>query len=352
MVEVAWDERDGPAGVALVARGVPPGWSASARVVPSDVLRGGMPPAGRAGMAGRWADDGDGARFVPRFAFLPGRSYTVLDGEDRPVATLTAAPAPGRPTARVVGIEPALSVVPRNLLRFHVRFSAPMAEGAATRHLRLEDATSGLVLRDALFALDPELWDEARCELTVLLDPARIKRGLAPHREAGYPLREGGSVRLVVEAGYPDAAGHPLVEGAEAVYAVGPDLRGRVDPGAWTVGAVVPGRRDSLVVAFGRPLDRRLVARSLRVVHEGSGVVAGAVDVAADGTRWRFTPAAPWAPWAPGGLALVVDPGLEDVAGNAVARAFDRDLADPTDTALPAGRAPVLPVPSVKTGPE
>jgi hypothetical protein len=39
----------------------------------------------------------------------------------------------------------------------------------------------------------------------------------------------------------------------------------------------------------------------------------------------------PRQPWAPAAHQLIVDPVLEDLAGNSVSRVFDRDLARPED---------------------
>jgi hypothetical protein len=42
-------------------------------------------------------------------------------------------------------------------------------------------------------------------------------------------------------------------------------------------------------------------------------------------TEWRLTPREPWKP---GDYKLVVDTGLEDVAGNHIGEAFDIDVFD------------------------
>ena len=80
--------------------------------------------------------------------------------------------------------------------------------------------------------MHPELWDPSRRRLTVLFDPARIKRGLAPHHEVGYPLGAGVAVDVVVDEGLRDAEGRPLVEPHTRRYEVGP------------VGSCPSGRRD------------------------------------------------------------------------------------------------------------
>ena len=107
--------------------------------------------------------------------------------------------------------------MPRNLLRCYVEFSAPMREAGAT-HVRLLDA-DGAPLVGALLATEYELWDPDRRRLTVLLDPARIKRGLvAPSRGRVPACGEGESVTLVVDAEFPDARAGRCAPGATRTW--------------------------------------------------------------------------------------------------------------------------------------
>ena len=76
-----------------------------------------------------------------------------------------------------------------------------MSQGYAAEQVRLA-RDDGSVLAGALLPTEHELWDASRRRLTVLLDPARIKRGLPAHREAGYPLRPGQSFRLSSATGF------------------------------------------------------------------------------------------------------------------------------------------------------
>ena len=329
-MQVGWAERGGA--VVLVVRGLPAG--SRPRVLPAELLDAGRTPAARPGMAGRWQTADGEVVFEPRFPLVPDTGYAVVADDD--VVVLRTPPVPGRRRTRVVAVEPALDVVPRNLLRFQVQFSAPMAGGWAGRCVRLERADTGDVLTGALLSLDPELWDARHRRLTVLLDPARIKRGLLPHAEAGYPLTEGEEVRLVVDAGFPDAEGRGLVAAASASFRVGADLRGRVRPDDWTIATPPAATRQPLRIAFDRPLDRRLVQRCVRVLD-----VRSAATAAPDGRGLAFLPDAPWPP---GPVRIAVDPALEDVAGNSVARVFDRDLRDPADDPLEVPGVVVLTV--------
>lgn len=277
-------------------------------------------PAGAAALAGAPATAGDVLRdagdlcFVPRFGFLPGTEYVVsVDGTG---AGSVWCPRPdARPTTEVLAIHPTAAVVPRNLLRCYVTFSAPMGDGDAAAHVSL--VTDDGPLPAVLLSTEYELWDADRRRLTVLLDPARIKRGLVGHRELGYPLRDGMRVRLRVDRGFRDATGTQLVADAEREYRVGVDLRGQVDPAAWRLTVPRAHTRDPLVVGFDRPLDHALLDRCLAVGVPGRGR-PGAED-----REWSFLPTDAWRPVE---HHLTIDPVLEDVAGNSVRRVFDRDL--------------------------
>jgi hypothetical protein len=288
-------------------------------------------------MAGEVVADGDDACFVPRFGFVDGTTYTVtVDGVD---AGTLARPRPDvRSTTDVIGIHPSARVVPRNLLRLYVHFSAPMSDGDAADHVRLID-DAGDELEAALFSTGHELWDAAHVRLTVLLDPARIKRGLAPHRQVGYPLRPGEPFRVVVDAGFRDATGAPLRAPGQRRYDVGDDERRRVVPESWELRTPRHGTRDRLVVAFDRPLDHGLLARCLTVDGPDGHHIDATSETGPEERSWRLTPRAPWTP---GRYRLVVDPVLEDVAGNSVARVFDRDLTRPDEQPRDAGAGVVL----------
>ena len=55
---------------------------------------------------------------------------------------------------------------------------------------------------------EPELWDARNAtRLTMLLDPGRIKRGLVPNLEFGYPLVEGTTISIGIDAAFRDATG-------------------------------------------------------------------------------------------------------------------------------------------------
>jgi hypothetical protein len=285
------------------------------------VTVGRLPP-----MVGRLVRDGADLCFVPRFAFLDGTAYTVtVDGAS---AAILVHARPDHPaTTEVTGIRPTAPEVPCNLLRLYVWFSAPMSEGCAAEYVRLA-RDDGSPIAGALLPAEHELWDAARRRLTVLLDPARIKRGLAGHQDGGYPLRPGEPFRLIVGSGFRDAKGLPLRAPAQRRYHVGEEERRHVDPGSWVLTVPTAGSFEPLRVTFDRPLDHGLLARCLQVSGPDGQPVDGTPQTDHEEQSWRLVPRRAWAS---GPHQLIVDPVLEDLAGNSVSRVFDRDLTRPED---------------------
>ena len=304
-------------------------------IYPSDALvphrtRPPVPP-----VAGRFTVHGRSILFVPRFPFVSGIGYSLLiedaDGESSEVGSIRRDPPDSIPTAEVVEIYPTAHVVPVNLLRVYVRFSHPMSEGWAARAIDAVIDDTGERLQAVFLPPEPELWDSARRRLTMLLDPGRIKRGLVPNLESGYPLVEGATIRITVDAEFRDATGQPLKSEAHRTYHVGPALRSRVDPTRWRISVPDAKTPVPLLVEFDRPLDHGLLLNSLSVQGPIGDILDGVVSIENSECAWSFTPAHPWQA---GEHHLVIESRLEDIAGNTPVRVFDRDITNPQDAPL------------------
>jgi hypothetical protein len=156
---------------------------------------------------------------------------------------------------------------------------------------------------------------------------------LPGHQEAGYPLRPGEPFRLVVGDGFRDAQGLPLRVAAERRYEVGGEERRHVEPVSWELAVPPAGTCEPLHVTFGRPLDHGLLARCLQVRGPGGELVDGTAQIGPGERSWQL---APGRAWAAAVHQLIVEPVLEDLAGNSVSRVFDRDLTRPADQSRPA----------------
>ena len=284
-------------------------------------------------VAGRIAIQDGTVCFVPRFPFAGGVSYSLLvnpagASESAEVWEILRPSPQASSTAEVLGIYPTAAELPVNLLRVYVHFSAPMSEGWAARAITVSSADTGETLEGVFLPPEPELWDAQRKRLTMLLDPGRIKRGLVPNLELGYSLVEGTTISIAIDAAFRDATGQPLRAGAERSYSIGPALRSRIDPHAWRLTVPAAGSHDPLQVKFDRPLDHGLLQHCLSVRDGDGRTIAGVSEIGWGEGGWAFVPGVPWEG---GDHQLVIEPRLEDVAGNSPARVFDRDVTKDDD---------------------
>jgi len=295
----------------------------------------------------------DTLRFRPRFRPAPGISYEArFDGgalyarvRRRPPAGMASvmtttwsydAPAT-TPSTVVRAIYPTADVLPMNLLRMYVEFSAPMTSGRSYDFVKLYAEGDSLVEEPFFTAGGAvELWDPQHTRLTILFDPGRIKRDLKPHEEMGLPLRTGTRYRLVIDRTWRDAEGRPLVRAFVKRFRAGPQDRSLVRTSDWRLTAPRAETRDSLIVTFPEPLDRALLTRLVSVRDSSGAAVDGEIVVSDRETRWAFAPRNPWRRAA---HALRVDTELEDLAGNNLKRLFD---VAPGDTAATGATAAVV----------
>lgn len=224
-----------------------------------------------------------------------------------------------------IEIYPTAEELPANLLRFFVYFPRPMGRGDILDHIVLVDDT-GSEVTGAFLENRFDLWSPDATRLTVLLDPGRVKTGLAAHDAMGRALEEGRLYSLVVRASAEDATGCALgAETVQAFTAAAPDIEPPA-PDTWVLNRPAVGTRHPLSVDLGSPHDHLSLVYRLRVLDAGGDALPGRIDLDDGESIWRFTPTSPWrdAPH-----QLVTDERLEDLAGNRPGALFDRPTGTP-----------------------
>ncbi len=276
-------------------------------------------------MLGTYAVENGSLIFRPQFPIAPGVRYTAVfqpPGGTRISKSFDGPKRDTTPSTRVVQIYPTADVLPSNLLRVFIYFSAPMSRDQAARHLHVVDE-NGRVLEgvESVLLRGEELWDPAFQRLTMTFDPGRIKRDLTSNRMIGPPIAEGKRYTLIVDREWPDARGVPLVEGFRKVFRGGPAFRSAPDPKQWRITAPKAGSAAPLVVDFPTAMNYPLLLRMIQVAGP-RGMVEGTIEVQRQETQWRFTPRRGWEA---GEYKLVVETGIEDLAGNHIGQLFDFD---------------------------
>jgi hypothetical protein len=300
---------------------------------PAAAPSGGWPPVlavyvdtANVPLLGAYVIDNRTLIFRPQYPLSPGVRYRAVFHQpgSRAVVeqTFNGPPRNTTPATHVERVYPTSDVLPSNQLRLYVYFSAPMSRGEAARRVHLIDKDTHELTAE--FLPGEELWDPNAQRLTLTFDPGRIKRGLTSNQSMGPPILDGQRYTLVVDREWPDARGVPLVEGYRKAFRGGPAVRMPPDPKQWTVTPPHAGSIDPLIVDFGRPMNYPLLQRMLQIANS-RGRVEGTIAIDRQETQWRFTPQSPWIA---GAHRLIVDKGLEDLAGNKIGQPFDIDVFD------------------------
>lgn len=227
-------------------------------------------------------------------------------------------------TTSVSEVYPTADVLPENLLRFYVYFSAPMRRDGVHTSIALLDS-AGAPIPAVFLANQRPLWSPDGRRLTLVLDPGRVKSGLDAHEALGRALVAGERYTLSIDARTLDSEGCQLAgdftkefQTSEADLTI-PDLD------EWTLAAPTAGTREGLDLRLNGSHDHVSLAYRIRVRDSAGAVLAGSIALADHEQVWRFTPRAPWRHE---NYALVIDTRFEDTAGNRLTGLFDRPAAD------------------------
>jgi hypothetical protein len=274
--------------------------------------------------------------FEPRFPLQPGLSYqAVFDPANMPVPlpgafvkTTLKVPAPAREASTVVShVFPTSELVPENLLKFYIHFSAPMSQGRVYRHIQLLD-NKEKPIAEPFLELDEELWNPDGTRFTLFFHPGRIKQGLKPREELGPALEKGKKFTLVIDAQWTDAEGRPLKASYRKAFAVAEAVEKCAPMEKWQIEPGQAGTRRPLEVVFPAPMDSALLQRMVWIADSGGKKIAGTISLDRQETVWRFTPAEPWQA---GKYQLLADNRLEDLAGNSLGKPFEVDVQGPIE---------------------
>lgn len=222
--------------------------------------------------------------------------------------------------AQVSAVYPTADVLPENLLRFYVYFSKPMQRQDILSSVYLVDQDGNRL--DGVFLDNKfDLWSPDSSRLTLLFDPGRVKTGLVAHNAMGRALKPGEEYQLVIDTSAADVDGCYLnrtfrktFTATEADYEV-PDIH------EWKIHQPEQGSNEPLRIDLNGKMDHVSLAYRIRVKDEVGNTVAGSIALSKHEQQWIFTPEQLWES---SQYQVVVDPVLEDVAGNRLTGLFDQ----------------------------
>ena len=316
VVSIVWDE-DRAVGVFIPKQFIDSlsGTSIS-KALSIHLMSGGDQPA----ILGEYSIGTGGVIFKPMIPFTRKLKYEIRL-ENQHVAMFEV-PTATTDQPRVTGIYPSADTLPENLLKVYIAFSRPMREHSSLDHVKLISNEVD-TLSDVFLDLEPELWNRERTQLTLWLDPGRIKRDLQPNRRMGAPLTRGQFYKILVLGSWEDQAGAALQGVYKKDFVASHRDTLSPDPEEWVLRIPLSGSSNPLEINFPEPLDYSLVREAIAVFDESGRVIEGTTDCVMKETLFQFRPVRPWAK---GKYSLRVETRLEDLAGNNLVRPFDRDI--------------------------
>lgn len=283
----------------------------------------------RSPMAGRFSTLGQTLEFDPAFDFSEGQAYTIAYYDSQSVRTsaptlttftLTEQGLAIRP--RVTAIYPSGDVLPANTLRFYIHFSTPMQPHMSGDFIKLTDK-NGRADAAAFMNFKQELWSEDRKRLTLLMDPGRIKQGVAQNLTLGPVLQSEQTYSIVVQAGWQSARDGQTAPRFEKFFETSEALRTLPDTDLWTIKPPRAHTKGPVLIQFDRMYDHQSAKNNVTVQSSDNKIVAGQVSLQDDETVWRFDPEQSWPEQT---IKIVVNSRLEDVTGNNLIELLDHSV--------------------------
>ncbi|MEM8847042.1 MAG: Ig-like domain-containing protein [Bacteroidota bacterium] len=266
--------------------------------------------------------------FTPVVSFTSGATYEIRKNEDV-LGSFTIDSPSNEKRPELIAIYPSLDTVPQNLLKMYFVFSEPMQHSRrALDFIRVFDNTTQEET-NVFLEMETELWNKERTQLTLWLDPGRIKTDLIPNREKGLPLVQNHSYTVFVDSLWKSAQGYSLSkEYNKTLHVVEKDSK-KPNLDLWDVVIPEKGSQSALEIHFDEPMDAVLSLETIHIKNTEGELIKGALSLSENEFNLKFKPAEKWAP---GKYSMDVDPVLEDLAGNNLQRLFDTDISDQAKT--------------------
>lgn len=218
-------------------------------------------------------------------------------------------------------VYPTSQVLPENLLRLYIQFSQAMKTSGNIEKIKLLDA-HGAEVPHVFFNNVHELWNREQTQLTLLLDPARVKTGLQAHTSLGRALEANKKYTLIIE-GLEDVNHHPMARAFRKDFTIERADTLIPEPKNWKLTIPKGNTKNSFIVSFPHMLDYQSLLDRLILTDRDNKPIEGHITIKKQETQWHFQPQDPWEA---GEYMLHIHTRLEDPAGNNLNGLFDHKI--------------------------
>ncbi|PCJ94825.1 MAG: hypothetical protein COA50_10575 [Flavobacteriaceae bacterium] len=273
---------------------------------------------------GDFTSKGDKHTFFSIIPFAANQNYELRYDQEF-VTQFTIEKFNVEDAPELLAIYPSKDTVPENLLKMYFIFSRPMQEvESALNFITITNTTTDT--EESIFLkLEPELWNREHTQLTLWLDPGRIKTDLIPNKEKGLPIVRVNTYEIKILESWKDYNGNNLgKEYTKTVYALPGDYHKPI-LADWEISSPKSNTAHPLYIYFNESLDAILAKEVIYILNSDKEVVAGTYKLTNKETVVEFYPKSNWEK---GNYILEVESKLEDLAGNNLNHLFDVDLKE------------------------
>ena len=169
----------------------------------------------------------------------------------------------------------------------------------------------------------PELWNHDFTQLTIWIEPGRIKRGLGPNIELGPVFQLGEKYSLRISEHFRDENGIEMDQQYVKSFVVGEADRSKlnIDDVLVNYGPDV----DQVRLKFAEPIDISSSISNLIITDVNHDVISGFWQLSEGDMELIFTP---HSVFKAGHYQVVLNSVIEDLAGNNFNRNFDQKLRE------------------------
>lgn len=175
-----------------------------------------------------------------------------------------------------------------------------------------------------------ELWSNDHRQITILVDPGRVKTGLKENLKRGRAFIAGQEYQLSVLTSWRSLQGEPLQKVYTKTFKAIPEDLESPNVSLIKTSLLKTGSTELLSIIFPEPLDEQQIQEYVRIVsvkeHQSSQVIQGKFSIESFGKTLKFSPKIPWK--ANQVYSLRIDTRLEDLASNNLQAKFDRPTAE------------------------
>ncbi len=259
-------------------------------------------------------------RFTPKVPFDWNQAYTAIYNST--IEHFTIELPSDYKHLKVISVYPSSKLVPANILKWYVRFSKPVNEASIYDHLHFITKKGDTLSNATLFLKNPLISEQGKL-LTIWVEPGRQKRELKPNQKLGTVFVPEKEYTLAISKTIKDQSGIPMNKSFQNTFMISEADRTKPNIKKWKLLPPKKNTRFHLEIQTNEILDYGSATHSFSILNNRNSRIEGQWELKNQDSSLVFSPNQSWES---GTYKIIINPQLEDTAGNNLERLFDQEI--------------------------